>query len=498
MVPAIFLMLFEILALGKRITKSNIGFIRNDFAIFSIGFAVYLAITFAVFTPFIFIDKFYNFSDLYFVIIFAIKEVLLIFIIFSNNELLAMIKSYDIISFAYMTLAGVLVMITYNYGSSKLYDAHYFDLTLDEAFFSNNWRAFKTSVSMITTAANFDIVLNWGFSIVVGMYMYSTLASFLRKYMHLNRFSEFMVSFGLSMAMLFIMHQDRSLADMTGTITALYAIFISLNLIEHSRRRFGVLYTVTFIVAWTVDYQLLFAMSALSFSVLTLYLVYKKPMVPLFAIQLLSPLVFSVTILLTRYWAGIPLILNALLMPLYSLIVSNSRNSFLDKIHDATIKNYKYILGFIGLIVTTFFIVSVSTEDVNWKYAFVDSVAITSNTLGGTIASVVGYYIIFILLILMSIYLYISKTKFVKIRLASTLLLTLIIIFYNPFSYIAFSKIDIIKDEFTMLQQLVYIPATLIIISGSINLLFNVTSNKSSRFSKFNLNKFKLKKAQKQ
>lgn len=468
-IPIVMLLIFEIIALGKRITKSNIGFIRNEMAVFAIGFIAYSFTSIAVFFPFFWIQI----NIIYFVIIFAIKDVILIFILISNSSWGSIIKSFDYKTLFSLLIASVGLVLLFHFVSSKQYTYESINYKNSFNFFGKNWLYIKESISKISFS-NLTWTNNWILSFISSMMIYASIGSYIRKYMHLSYIAEFVATLGLAILVVLFFNSKKHITDLAGIFTAFFSIFLVMNLLEHSRRRFGTMFGLAFITAWTIDPQALLIMSSISVTASFVYVYYKKAMIPLFVSLLSIPMFFAFSFLLIQYWIGIPIIMSLILLSLYITFLVKGRNAYFDKIHIWSLKNYKILFLLYAVLFMTAAIFVMSLQKINAYDLLIKSISIFPN--GGQSLIILGailYYLLITITVCIFMALYIFKVKIVRIKLAFTFIAIILAIFYNPIMY-SLIQLTPLENGFIYLKYVIYIPFISLFISSVVNVTFEL------------------------
>lgn len=463
-IPIILLLTFEMIALGKRITKSNIGFIRNEMAVFALGFVTYIVITAFIFFPFIWI----RINLLYFVIIFIAKDIILIFILISNTTWGTIIKSFDYKTLISFLVSSVILVLIYHFVNAKEYSPMKVDYSASSNFFGWNWYYFKEVLARISYSS-VQWVSDWILSFISSMMIYASLGAFMRKYMHLSYIAEFISTLGLSVIIVLFFHSNKHIVELVGIFVAFFSIFIIMNMIEHSRRRFGAMFGIAFVVAWLIDPQTLFVLGAISFTASLLYIYYKKPMVPLFVTLLSIPLIFAASVLLMDFWVGLPIIISVVLLSIYFAVLINSRYVLFDKIHEWSLRNSSYLfityaLAFLGVSISFIFIFKIDIFDL-----LVRSISLFPN--GSNSQIIIGavlYYLMVALVVVVLTLFYIYKVKIVRIKLAFIFISLILAIFFNPLMY-AITLPSLLEQGFEYLKFIIYLPLIALSISSVVN-----------------------------
>ena len=331
--------LVSIYSLGHFLSVKNELFRNNSFAEWVIGAVAYFAITFIAFFPFIIIKV----SLSYFVVIFFIKELLIwMALIYYREEIL---KGFNLKDTLWIIIAGVIIVVVYNLGITKLRDVKY-AVHPDKKFFA--WGKYEEVIQKFT---NLDIkeVRDWAISFIVGTTIYAAVAAIFSNFIRSNGYLERIVSLVVVVLVLIVMGFGVTLSDSLGIFLISFLMLLGIRLILYSRRRYGALFGVISFVTWSMSPDLLATITVVALIVIIIYTYRVRPKPSLFFIQLMMPLVMIFSLEFYSLSATLSLIMFFLSLLTYGWILTAKNNTILEKLNIFLLK-YKVVFPTIVFI----------------------------------------------------------------------------------------------------------------------------------------------------
>lgn len=471
-ISLIIFLCIEIYFLGKRISFVNNLFINNESAIWLLGIVVYLGITFLVFLPFIWL----NISIIYFIIIFIIKELIIFSYIFLGKERVSW-SQINYKNIIYMMIMSIAIIFVFNF---TIYQEE--NLLWEKNNFSNQFNQIWIKTEEIfnkLTSMSIEFVNKWLIGFIGSTVIYASITTIvIRFYKHQSIF-EYLLSGLISLGFIFIFNFKQNIHNLFGAYLALFSIFLALNILQFSRKRYSFVFIINFLVAWIINYRIFIALSSVAISTAIIYSWMQKPMASLFWVQLTTP----IFIVLTSWISGFSLLLTfgliILILIYYVGLIFVGKNKALLRMNlwfNKYAKWFPYtnLLIVLGVAILLIFFVPIDIQQIVgeknlvFDYNFLNIADEQQYIL--QICQWIIYGVTIIGLFGMFVYWKYKKIKLIGMRAMTLIILAIFIFAYNPIFNTLLIATNI-QNNFTYLRTVTFMPLFLFIIITSHNLI---------------------------
>ncbi|WKX02414.1 hypothetical protein [Candidatus Mycoplasma mahonii] len=446
-IPIIITSMFLI---GSYVSKSQDIFKGNDFASFVLGSIIYFIITFAIFIPFLWTIN----NELYYIIIFFIKEAFLYLILGLKWEkgTLTTAQAKKLIMVVFV---GVLITIIYNYGVVKAIGTHN---EITPKYFET-WHKFKMVMTRFLVLGT-DYSSNWFFPILVSSIGYASVASFISEFYRMKNYLIIISSFVSTLLVTLFFSIGLNLSEMLGIFLILFVIASAVRLINLSRRRYGVVFGLSIIGIFSIQSSLIAVLFMIALSTMITYTFLKKPKNSLFLVQLFAPILIVESLTLYGYSKILSITIFVLTISAYVFMVSIGRAKLMNRINTflEMTRIYTPIIIFLTIFSAAISVFFVNAYDSS-IFTIYESFVYTrfTNSFIEYMFQLTIYYSSIVVLIGFLIHSYIKKKKLSNYILLILFVLIITIIVYNPITNILFEELNY-QEEFSLMKTSVFMP----------------------------------------
>lgn len=447
------IILAQMYFIGKYISIKQEMFNNNKYSSFVMGFIVYFVISFGVFFIFIF----FKVPIIYFVIFFAIKDVIQITYLMVRREMFFGMK-IKVVDVAITLFVAIGLVFAFNY-LTPLFETLRFRSSIANF---QSWYKFQEIISKITVI-DINFIYKWFGSILISFFAYSSVMSFTHHFAKKNYWWLYIVGAVVSLMILFGFTFGLQMESGIGPFIILFAIQAGLNIIVYSRRRYATMYGLITVAAWSFNPELFLVLLLIAFSILVIYTIMQKPKVSLFWVQLMAPLAIVSTFWINDFSRPLGLAVMLIAIFLYAFMVSVGRVKVLDKLNDLFIKmRFAIPIAIFITIIIIAITLGLVEGDRDSKY-IVQNTTYLFDVHGSDIINYIqiGAYSFTIFALLgYCVYLYVYKKKMVRIRLVPMLAAITITFALNPGFWLVIAN-TLLEPQFKYLS-LVIIPPLLL------------------------------------
>ncbi len=473
-ITLIFFLCIEIYLLGKRISFTNSLFINNESAIWLLGIIVYFGCTFLFFLPFIW----FPFDIVYFIFIFIIKELIIFSYIFLCKERITF-EQINYKNILYMMVISIGILFVFNFFIYKIENSRNELINFSNQF-SQMWLKMQLVLSKITSIS-LEFINKWLIGFIGATVIYASINTIVLRFGKNQNIFAYSISGLISFGFIFIFNFNQNIVNLFGAYLALFSMFLALNILQFSRKRYSFVFIINFLVAWMINYRLFVALSAVAISTAIIYSWMQKPMASLFWVQLLTP----IFIVLASWISGFSLLLTFGLMIIifisYIALIFMGKNQILIRSNLFFNKYAKWfpytnllIILIIAILLIIFLPIDISNiineNNVVFDYNFIETTMNQKLVLKFTQWIIFGVTIVSLIFLL--IYWKYQNMKLIGIRIMTFIILAIFIFAYNPIFNTILIAINI-QNNFTYLRTVTFMPLILFAVITIHNLLIN-------------------------
>ena len=436
------LALFQIYFIGKYFSITQEAFVNKIYVNISLGFLFYIFFTFIFIVPF----YFFSAASGYIVVILAIKDIFIVLFLVSRREIFKRNKINFIGAFALFIIV-ILVSIFYYFVAKKVLKLETNILKHDGYFLLSK----IIQYIMVLTFFNLDSVLYlyiWPLLIIM---MVSMIASFYSMFIKINNYHNFFLTLFTTIMLILLFNPKLSIEIFSSYVILIFLFQIGMNVITFSRRRYSTLFGVGVIASWAVNNNLFLALITLAICLVFAYGILKRPRLPLFTIQLISPIIIIWTFWIRSYSNALAVAVIIFVISLYISLFYFARYSVI--VNKPIINKLSFIIPlllFLSLFMYSLikiFTQNIATASFLWKgRTFINNF---NNEDVGLVINII-YYFFLLGTTGYSLYTMVSRKRIIGINLVFLISSLCFFISYNPLTQetlyaLGFSKISISK-----------------------------------------------------
>ena len=452
------IILGQIFYIGQYLAVNNDIFRNNFFSTFIYGSIVYFGTSFLSILPFTPVTS----NVLYYIVILIIKDIFTIIFLWGRRNIFQKII-WNRSAIIFTIIGMIVVPLIFETGVTKIYQTK--PITKINDF--HLWFVFKSAIQKLSINSNLRFASFCLMPIAVAI-CYSVINSLYLNFSKKESKIDYIITAILLIVCLFSFNFGFRLEDWFSLFLLVFAIQNCYNMIMFSRRRYGVLFGLTVILAWFINFNFFWVIFTIALSGSISYFWLKKPRPIIFVVQMMSPIVVIVT-----YWVidvskflGFSLIAISILLYIFLVVF--------DRIHIPvnwdifSNKKTRHVLAALPLV--TIYVIAIIY---GIKYAKINQGVLSKGNilvdfLGTSDFSVyfqnmLYYFSIITILICISIWI-IRKEKIVKTKLIIFIIALMFLTGFNPALNTILRSFNL-EEEFSFIR--IVIGLTIIILSAA-------------------------------